>query len=140
MRDIKFRGRHKTTDCWYYGYFNMRSDGSAWIDKPDKFNKNVNEHYNVMLKTVGEFTGLRDGNGEEIYEGDILSYDYAANDGWPAEYRYWEVGYDVNESGFAARPLGSVGPYTNAITDLLEDAHTVVCGNIHDDPVLAYKQ
>lgn len=68
MREIKFRGKEVNTDVWVFGGYEDF--------KPGKLGKirgpNQGLVFAVDPATVGQFTGLCDSNGQEIYEGDIV--------------------------------------------------------------------
>jgi len=66
MREIKFRGKGIDNGEWIYG------DLLQYRVLPVIFDKELEQH-EVDAETIGQFTGLRDGNGDEIYEGDIIS-------------------------------------------------------------------
>lgn len=70
MREIKFRGKSLLNGKWIYGYLHDAECGDNLM-----IQRNDLGSYGVKDETVGQYTGLKDRNGKEIYEGDILATD-----------------------------------------------------------------
>jgi hypothetical protein len=129
--DYKFRGKRKDNGEWIYGYY------CRWYANVS--GKSVLEHriqvvdedtfivqtYVVIPETVGMFTGLKDKNGTEIYEGDILK----DASGWVYEVR-WD---DENGRflGYHSKPRGDT-----YVCYVGREPPSEIIGNIHDNSEL----
>lgn len=69
MRKIKFRGKRLSTREWVYGSLIQWKDGTMTIITE---NKEDHSEFYVNPDTVGQYTGLKDRSGQDVYEGDLL--------------------------------------------------------------------
>lgn len=137
MREIKFRGKSFDNGEWVYGDYHKRAGGvHCIIDmQPDFQGKVEYVVIQVAPDTIGQFTGLLDKNGKEIYEGDIIR----GNCGH-GEVRHLISFYDMTAS-FVAEilPDNDINDYCTASQIWILKYSKEVIGNIHDNPELLNK-
>ena len=125
-REILFRGKRVNNGEWVYGYLRF-----VYIDVPEKasvYSPIRVRSFDVITKTVGQYTGLTDKNGKKIFEGDILegdledSLDPGAK--WRSEVIWGKFGWNCKGNKISL-PMDEF--------DILEGE---VIGNIYDNPEL----
>lgn len=135
-REIKFRGKiafggYNGGDGWIYGNLT----GSPTHPYIQEVKGLGNDFYHlqsteVVPKSVGQFTGLHDKNGKEIYEGDIVRFNqkFLIENTLLVCYEYSHRG------GFSL--CTKEGYYSMFGEAWLEPFYCEVIGNIHDNKEL----
>ena len=123
MRGIKFRGKRLTDGKWIYGDF-FRNRGKSFITTDGIVCNPLASpsDYEVNPDTVGQFTGLCDCNGREIYEGDIVRNESA---GFCGVVQYRDATFII-----------FLGEMNGALLICLQTGSLEIIGNIHDNPEL----
>ena len=114
MRTIKFRGKGRRTGNWFYGNLFIDMYGRTYI-----FSLEVGG-LEVDPETVGQFTGLYDCDGKEIFEGDILDFN-----GLTVEVRFVRGVFAFLANGDLDEELCG---------DCRTDLFAKVIGNVYENP------
>ena len=125
-REIRFRGK-EIGGGWVHGNLVILGTGRVYIIPQNLIANNIPQ-YSVDPKTVGQYTGLKDRNGKEIYESDIVKGAHRSNEEWA---QLQKVTYF---NGCFMFGNWNAQEYFNKHT------HIEVIGNIYDNPELLAKE
>lgn len=133
MRDILFRGKTKresVNQFWIYGgivhqtdYYGEEVDRWFIIDGTDTQDYDIGYEYEVIPESIGQYTGLYDKNGNELYEGDIVRAQFVHNGSVHTFVVEFDAGSFLFNNGFISVPFREI-------------AHIKLRGNIYDNPKL----
>ena len=134
MREILFRAKiNKTESEWVEGFYVHIPCGRFMCDEhliqTIDADGRIGQLYNVYESTLGQFTGLFDKNGKQIFEGDILKDDWG---------KIYKVFYTTKSCSFMAECTVTPNEWETGNYRIGEAwCETVrVIGNIHDNPEL----
>ena len=152
MREIKFRGIVKYNGNYYhsgemvYGQYSNYYNPIIQTKDYDNLGNVIRWHNNleVIPETVGQYTGLKDKNKVEIYEGDIVKY---KGNNYPVKYfekygMFGLAGDSMYKKYNEDDPMGSGGSSTKYKPYILNEFYQKrieVIGNIHQNPELLNK-
>lgn len=142
MNEILFRGKRVDNGEWVEGFYvnvpehyKQEMSGKSYI-----VSINNGLFMEIVLETVGQFTGLADKNGKKIFEGDIVKYNL-----WDDKFDYCEVKFGYFYAAMDSYNGGpALGFYLADINGKADDIgffenlykFVEVIGNIHDNPEL----
>lgn len=139
MREVRFRAIHKLTKHWFKDSEIVYQDGEWFEDG------RAHEDYrpmNLEKVAVMQYTGLKDKNGAEIYEGDVLKRGDYPDEKPEFIVRFGEFTdspdfyHEIECSGWYVERIGERDKYNTSLMYVIDMLDGIVCGNIHENTEL----
>jgi uncharacterized phage protein (TIGR01671 family) len=131
-REIKFRGWRRKYQCWEYGYLiECPAPELNEIVEVNKYGGRIIAA--VERDSVGQYTGLHDNNGREIYESDILKVTAEDGESYVATVKWFG---DEDYPAFDLAGTPEAWSYdANALATIFQEGIETceVIGNIFED-------
>lgn len=136
MREIKFRGKMIDHNLWTYGDHHTFYDHDGMPYAYAIFIGRAPFGYDLVIpETIGQYTGLKDKNGTEIYDGDIIEIEIPMTHPHGAILATFTAVVEWVNDGFYAMEIGVTDPVLRSLYGH-SGTHCRIIGNIHDNPEL----
>ena len=131
-REIKFRGKYSHNGEWVFGSLLKIENNYHIVDKTVMYEDGHHIRQEIDIPTwvepdtIGQFTGLYDRNGNEIYDKDIVGY---------GDKGVFMVCYNKDCCQFEFRTTLCDGGFVDGLRSFNSNIY-VVLGNVFDNPEL----
>ncbi len=151
MREIKFRGKSEKFGIWLYGSLINNAFFKSDTGEPVHYILDTNtieydcfedigeqlDEHEVVFASVGQYTGLKDKNGKEIYEGDVVNYrTFSSNENYVITIKPTGLQM-INTSKYKPSFMYSLESFFEDYDGGMKSNNNVeVIGNIYENPEL----
>ena len=144
----EYRGKRVDNGEWVSGYYFITPlTDEATNSKPEDgwyFLTGRQRHcisrnncvYEVVPKTVGQYAGLKDKNGKEIFKDDIVKITEYKEGIYTVIWDDFRVAWWLKNIKTDNRELSYEDDYCQLLGDCWQIEHREVIGNLHDNPEL----
>ena len=125
MREIKFRAWDDKNNVMYLCALPSRTSAvAAWLTKKEFDSSKFPSYFEDGRAILMQYTGLKDKNGKEVYENDLVKYISAQNNTYIGEVKWNPF---ENMAGFQT---------SNPCINIFKQFQIEVIGNIYEDKEL----